>query len=53
MTSPMRVLRQIVAPNGRHRARPMLLPDEPIPAPEPAPHEDQANTPESAGARDE
>ena len=34
MTRPMRVLRQIVAPNGRHRARPLLLPDEPIPAPE-------------------
>jgi hypothetical protein len=27
----LRVLRQIVAPNGRHRARPVLLPDEPIP----------------------
>lgn len=34
MTSPMRVLRQIVAPNGRHRPRPIrLLPDEPPPAP--------------------
>jgi hypothetical protein len=32
MTSPLRVLRQIVAPNGRHRPRPVLLPDEPIPA---------------------
>lgn len=33
MTSPIRVLRQIVAPNGRHRPRrPVLLPDEPIPA---------------------
>lgn len=31
MTSPLRVLRQIVAPNGRHRPRPVLLPDEPIP----------------------
>jgi hypothetical protein len=28
----LRVLRQIVAPNGRHRLRPVLLPDEPIPA---------------------
>jgi hypothetical protein len=32
MASPLRVLRQIVAPNGRHRPRPVLLPDEPIPA---------------------
>lgn len=32
MTSPLRYLRQVVAPNGRHRARPVLLPDEPIPA---------------------
>jgi hypothetical protein len=31
VTSPLRVLRQIVAPNGRHRLRPVLLPDEPIP----------------------
>ncbi|MFJ1667422.1 hypothetical protein ACIOK4_13740 [Streptomyces bottropensis] len=31
MTSPIRFLRQVVAPNGRHRARPVLLPDEPIP----------------------
>lgn len=31
MTSPLRVLRQIVAPTGRHRLRPVLLPDEPIP----------------------
>lgn len=39
MTSPLRVLRQIVAPNGRHRPRPVLLPDEPIPAPaEPVRH---------------
>lgn len=39
MTSPLRVLRQIVAPNGRHRARPLLLPDEPIPPrTEPVPH---------------
>jgi hypothetical protein len=30
VTSPLRVLRQIVAPNGRHRPRPVLLPDEPI-----------------------
>lgn len=38
MTSPLRVLRQIVAPNGRHR-RPLLLPDEPIPPrTEPVPH---------------
>lgn len=36
MTSPIRVLRQIVAPNGKHRdrlRRPLLLPDEPFPAP--------------------
>lgn len=33
MTKPLRVLRQIVAPNGRHRLRPVLLPDEPIPTP--------------------
>lgn len=32
MTSPIRVLRQIVAPNGRHRSKPVLLPGEPIPA---------------------
>jgi hypothetical protein len=31
VTSPLRVLRQIVAPNGKHRLRPVLLPDEPIP----------------------
>ena len=31
MTSPIRILRQIVAPNGKHRLRPVLLPDEPIP----------------------
>ena len=30
---PARVLKQIVAPTGRHRLRPVLLPDEPIPAP--------------------
>jgi len=31
MTGPLRVLRQIVAPTGRHRPRrPVLLPDEPI-----------------------
>ncbi|NUP75770.1 MAG: hypothetical protein HOQ07_14165 [Sinomonas sp.] len=31
MTSPIRVLRQIVAPNGRHRPRrPLLLPDKPV-----------------------
>jgi ribosomal protein L37AE/L43A len=30
MTSPIRVLRQIIAPNGKHRPRrPVLLPDEP------------------------
>lgn len=34
MTTLLRYLRQVVAPNGRHRARPVLLPDEPIPAPE-------------------
>ncbi len=33
MTSPLRVLRQIVAPNGRHRARP--LPDDELLGPEP------------------
>lgn len=40
MTSPIRVLRQIVAPTGRHRPRRIaLLPDEPFPAPtEPAQH---------------
>jgi hypothetical protein len=32
MTRTLRVLRQIVAPNGRHRLRPVLLPDEPVPA---------------------
>lgn len=33
MTKTLRVLRQIVAPTGRHRPRrPVLLPDEPIPA---------------------
>jgi hypothetical protein len=30
MTSPIRVLRQIVAPNGKHRLKPLLLPDEPM-----------------------
>lgn len=34
MTTLLRYFRQIVAPNGRHRSRPVLLPDEPIPAPE-------------------
>lgn len=42
MTSPIRVLRQIVAPNGKHRdrpRRPLLLPDEPITRPgTPVPH---------------
>ena len=39
MASPLRYLRQVVAPNGRHRARPLLLPDEPIPPrTEPVPH---------------
>jgi hypothetical protein len=39
MTSPIRILRQIVAPTGRHRLRPVLLPDEPIvPAAEPVAH---------------
>ncbi|MFH9072732.1 hypothetical protein [Streptomyces alboflavus] len=33
MTSPFRVLRQIVAPTGRHRPRPLLLPDVPIDPP--------------------
>lgn len=31
MTTIRRYFRQIIAPNGRHR-RPVLLPDEPIPA---------------------
>lgn len=31
MTTLLRYFRQVVAPNGRHRARPLLLPDEPIP----------------------
>lgn len=30
MTTPFRVLRQLVAPTGRHRARAVLL-DEPVP----------------------
>lgn len=30
MTSPIRVLRQILAPTGRHRPRPLLLPDKPV-----------------------
>jgi hypothetical protein len=40
MTSPIRVLRQIVAPNGKHRPRrPLLLPDTPIaPAVAPVAH---------------
>lgn len=40
MTSPIRVIRQIVAPNGKHRPRrAVLLPDEPItPAAEPVQH---------------
>jgi hypothetical protein len=39
VTSPIRFLRQVVAPNGRHRLRPVLLPDEPIPPrAEPVPH---------------
>jgi hypothetical protein len=34
VTRPLRVLRQIVAPTGRHRPRrEVLLPDEPFPAP--------------------
>jgi hypothetical protein len=33
VTTVLRYLRQVVAPNGKHRARPVLLPDEPIPAP--------------------
>ena len=32
MTKTMRVLRQLVAPTGKHRGRPVLLPDEPVPA---------------------
>lgn len=36
MTTLLRYFRQVVAPNGRHRLRPLLLPDEPIP-PRPAP----------------
>lgn len=31
MTTLRRYVRQIVAPNGRQRGRPVLLPDEPIP----------------------
>lgn len=31
MTTLRRYVRQVVAPNGRHRPRPVLLPDEPIP----------------------
>lgn len=39
MTTLLRYFRQVVAPNGRHRARPVLLPDEPIPPrTEPVPH---------------
>jgi hypothetical protein len=33
MTTLRRYLRQVIAPNGRHRPQPVLLPDEPIPAP--------------------
>lgn len=54
MTSPLRVLRQVVAPNGKHRGRPLLLPDEPIPPQaDPVPHEDSTDTPEPTGVRDE
>lgn len=45
MTSPMRFLRQVVAPNGRHR--------KPPPQTEPAPHEDSTDAPEPTGVRDE
>jgi hypothetical protein len=31
VTTLRRYVRQVVAPNGRHRLRPVLLPDEPIP----------------------
>lgn len=31
MTTLRRYIRQVVAPNGKHRPRPVLLPDEPIP----------------------
>lgn len=31
MTTVRRYIRQVVAPNGKHRPRPVLLPDEPIP----------------------
>ena len=31
MTTLLRYFRQVVAPNGRPRPRPVLLPDEPIP----------------------
>ena len=31
MTTLRRYVRQVVAPNGKHRPRPVLLPDEPIP----------------------
>ncbi|MFD5697504.1 hypothetical protein [Streptomyces lasiicapitis] len=30
MTSPIRALRQFLAPSGRHRPRALLLPDQPI-----------------------
>ncbi|MDX3520768.1 hypothetical protein [Streptomyces scabiei] len=33
MTTLRRYVRQIIAPNGKHRPRPVLLPDEPVPAP--------------------
>ncbi|MDX2532340.1 hypothetical protein QBA79_36515 [Streptomyces scabiei] len=49
MTSPIRFLRQVVAPNGRHRK-----PTEPVPPQaEPIPREDSPDTPETAGASDE
>ncbi|MFF9894921.1 hypothetical protein [Streptomyces longispororuber] len=39
MTSPIRVLRQLVRPTGRHRPRPPLLPDAPLlPPAGPTPH---------------
>lgn len=49
MTSALRVLRQIVAPTGKHRK-----PPEPVPSQaEPAPPGDGTEAPEPTGASDE
>ncbi|MEH0456986.1 MULTISPECIES: hypothetical protein [Streptomyces] len=49
MTTLRRYVRQVVAPNGRHRK-----PVEPTPPQaEPVPHEDSTEAPEPAGVRDE